>query len=392
MTVGLVDNTCLYEVVRTLSYRSPEECPRWAWKSAVETTCLIVGSQHLRLAPSPTKDGAASGSFGKVLAGLADVLGTVESTAEVQSAARTNTKRWARGQSVNIRETYHTLMTQDSDFDQWLEWFIGKVWEEHSKRLGGLFDPAFIPQISAIIEISNLDAHKLWEISTDTRIVKELAERQPDSEVFHALRDAYVVSALLRGRYHDNVARKSGWQIMHHPLRNQVLPRVLARERREYQISSPESYLANIIVASAFSLRRSSRLELWTSNVISARRAWRAGAVDLYPKNNDDLALKAAVRAAREVDIRCHAEMLDRILDIAASLGVGALTSVTLSSWEALVASAATASASAFVLRNRDPSRHVISRIAQRSQRLQDLAKAGPGRIDRAWEGRSHLG
>lgn len=391
MTIGLIDNTCVYEVVEALSYKRPEDCHQWAWKSAIEATCLIIGAEHLRLAPSPTQDGVPSGQFGQLLTGIADVVGTANSTDEVRRLARSNVKRWARERTNSIADSYASLAANDTDFQLWLEWFTVNVWEEHSQRLGGLFDPGFIPQIAKILGLTATEAQKLWEISADADTVRKLSATRPNSQLFRTLSEAYVVSALLRGRYHDEVARRSGWQIMHHPLRASVLARASVRSHQDFVVSSPQSYLANIILAASLSRRGSARISEWTEGVIAARQAWHAGAIDLHPKPSDEAALSAAIRAAQTVDIRCHSSALDRLLDFSVATGVGTLTSVLLSSWEGMVASAGVTSISTFVLKDKDPSRRVISRFSQRPRRLSEMAKAGPGRINRLWEAAAEL-
>jgi hypothetical protein len=383
MVVGMMDNTCIYEVVEALSSNGPAKCHLWAWKSAVEVTCVIVGSQHLRLAPSPTRDGLPSGQFGQLLLGLSEFVQTAEAAPAAAKSAKQATKRWLRDHPGRVAETYR-VTARSAEFRAWLDWFTRNVWEEHASRLGGLFDPDFIPQMVPILELPRGDLEKLWHISNDSPAVARLARRQPDTPTFRSLQDAYVVSALIRGKYHDYVARKSGWQIMHHPLRATLLPAWGNRAGQEYPISGTEAYFANIILGSAYSHPRRNRLNEWTTNVLAARCAWRAGIIDLRPKLTDDIALAAAVRAARQLDVPCHSRTLDRALEVAASLGVGGLSSFTLTGWESLAAAGGTA-VIAYLAKDKEPSRRAISVITRRGGRLQALAKAGPGRIDRLW-------
>lgn len=158
--------------------------------------------------------------------------------------------------------------------------------------------------------------------------------------------DAYVVSALIRGRYHDYVARKSGQQIMHHPLRRGVLPTARG-SHQEFPVANTERYFASIVLAAAFSQRRKLRVASWTDSVLSARRAMDAEELDLRPKEEENVALETAVRVAKQLDIRAHSSVLDRALETTAALGIGALTSFWLEGWVGFAVSAGVIASSA---------------------------------------------
>ncbi|MFE0156481.1 hypothetical protein ACFWY5_55785 [Nonomuraea sp. NPDC059007] len=147
----------------------------------------------------------------------------------------------------------------------------------------------------------------------------------------------------------------------------------------------PETYLATIILAAAFSQRRAARLGGWAENVIAARPAYRSGALDAPLARHPHDPIASAAHAARTIDVRCHSEALDRTLDVAASVSFGCMSSVMLEGWQSVAVSALAASASAFVLRRREPSRYMLSRLTRRPKRLRRLALAGPGRVHRTW-------
>ena len=155
--------------------------------------------------------------------------------------------------------------------------------------------------------------------------------------------------------------------------------------QQPFSVSAAETYLATIVLAAAFSRRGPARLSSWAENVITARRAHRAGALTLHAAGEREDPVTMAVHAARKINIRCHSDVLDRTLDVAASLGFGYLTSVTVEGWGSLAVSALTTSVSAFVLQGREPSRQAIARLSQRPGPLRHLAEAGPGRLHRRW-------
>ncbi len=393
MTIGLLENTCLYEVLETLDMQVPEACHIWAWTGAVEATCVLIESAHLKLAPSPAQDGPASGRFGLLVAGLADILDTVVVTDKDIASARTTTRRWARENPKRIALAYDDLLHETPAFIPWLDWFKRNVWTEHARRLGGLFDPYFIPQVATILDVGEQDLRDLWLLSTDVTKLERLVRDRSATEAVDVLTRGYVVSALIRGRYHDNVARRANLQIMHHPLRNGVLRPLAGHACQEVQVSNTLAYLSNVLLASAFSQRHAQRMEVWLENLRLVRRASLAGALDLRAKTTDDVALALAVDAARKLDITVHRRALDRTLDAAAGLGVGGLTSFVVQGWEAFAAALGAAGLSTGVSKMiGDPSRRAISVVTKRRRRLRELAKAGPGRIERVWGIRSPTG
>jgi hypothetical protein len=384
MVATMIDTASLYEVIEALDHRRPADNHAWAWQSAVEATCMIIFAQNVRLSAGPTRQAAASGAYGRLRSRFEDHLTTAIPPAHIQTVARTGTLRWARRNVTHLRQTKDRLERQDS-FQRWLTWCVENAWTEKSARHRGLFDAAFVPYISRVIDLPVRDLERLRAASALPEHLERLIAARSESEEFRRIRDAYVVSLLMRGRYHDTVAHKSGWQIMHHPVRHAVLPAMHPREREPYSMSVPETYLANIILASAFSQRQPARLDGWAENVIAARRAYRSGALDAPLARHPHDPIASAAHAARTIDVRCHSEALDRTLDVAASVGFGYLSSVLIEGWQSVAVSALTASASAFVLRRREPSRHVVSRVTLRPKRLHQLALAGPGRVHRTW-------
>ena len=146
-------------------------------------------------------------------------------------------------------------------------------------------------------------------------------------------------------------------------------------------MSRTKWYLSNIVVAASFEETRGARAASWVENVTKARKASLAGAIDLQPKDYDDVALNVAIDSARKADIRIYPHWLENALDAAQALGVGVLTSFVLAGWEGFLATGAAYSLS----RQVNLGREVARKIAGGASHFTDLAKAGPGRIERRW-------
>lgn len=390
-TECIIESTCLYEIVEALDTGRPDGCHEWSWTGAVEATCALAWCDQLRMAPSPTQDRAASGKFGLLMDGIADVAGIADVSESVAADARRKTARWAKEHIPAIRDAYENLRTQEPAFPIWLDWFSRNVWQEHSQRLGGLFDPGYIPATSQVIGIPEADLRGLWKRTLDPKQVGLMARGGQGQADFDTISAAYVVSALIRGRYHANVGAAADLQVWQHPLRDGLLSRTVPLGKSEVPVPSTLVYLANTVLASAFEQRRDQRLQAWLDNVRILRRETQAGNVDLQPKRNDDKALEAAVDAARKMSITVHSRTLDRALGVGTDLGVGVLTALLVQGWEAVVAGAAAVSASALAgALLGDPAHKVLSVVSARRRRISRLANAGPGAVGRIWTRHRH--
>lgn len=392
MSIAYVDSTCLYGIVDVLSRSAPDRSYEWAWKTSVETSCALIASRNVRLAPSPTQDGPASGSFGQLIIALNEFVGIADSSTSAVLASKDATKAWAKGNGTLLTHAYDDLKRDEDNFLPWLDWAVANIWEEHSRRLNGLFDPDFVPEIAAVLCVSESELRAAWKLSSDPKKAAAIAKRREKDGQFGLLCDAYIISALIRGVYHDYVAQGNSWQIMHHPLRHGIFPDSGLSQADDYHVSNTERYFSNILMASAFSEPRGSRVDSWTHNTIAARKAVRVGAIDLRPKDHEEIALQVAIRAAKALDIRFHTKRIDQALGVASSLGFGSLASFTLTGWAGILASAGLTGAgmAAQVLaKDKDPARRIVGIYSASDRRVGNLAQAGPGRIRRNWFRRS---
>ena len=195
--------------------------------------------------------------------------------------------------------------------------------------------------------------------------------------------DAYAISALLRGRYHDYIAQKSCLQIIHHPFRESVLSPLKTTDTAQFVVSNTELYLSNIVLAGAYAERgEKQRVSCWVENVLKVRKAVFAGAIDTGPKDFDKVALDLALEAAKKVDICIHSRWLDEVLDAVFAVGVGALTSFILNPWTGFVVGVIQYGVS----QKFDIVKEVTHQIIDTKARLRDLAQSEPGRIKQIWK------
>jgi hypothetical protein len=379
MNEGYIDAASMFGIVAALSYKQPHECNRWSWQTAIEASCALIGMNHLKMSPHPSPTSPGSGPFVKLTRAISDIIAQIEPDQQVRQSAREKTKAWARRDYRKIRTAYDELWMNE-DFLTWLDNYINYGWRQHSERLGGLFDHSFTPQIALVLDVQKHDLEDIWRLSLNQKVVETYAKRQPDEDGFRLMRDAFVASTLMRGRYHDYIAKASSWQILHHPIRTSMLPRLKEMPRAEVSLNTIQ-YLSNIILAVAFEEKQENRIASWVENFRKAREAALRGDIDIQPKESDDIALNVAIRDAKYLHIRTHSRLLDKALDVSVALGIGVLTSFVLLPWESFLAGMAAYAATY----KKSPGELVGRALDRREGRLRTLAEAGPGRIERTW-------
>ena len=382
MTEGFIDSASIYSVVEILTQERPSKCTKWAWGSACQAGIALIGTENLKLAPGPGSFSEASGPYGKLMLGLTSFIGQSSPIPRKRNQALRKTKEWAKTSSEEVKSAYEDLKADKDNFANWLDWSITHAWVENCKRLGALFNIEFLDQITQILGIEDEGGKKyltyLWERSSEQKVVEEYAKNQPDEEDFRYMRDAYILSALLRGRYHENVAQVSSLQIIHHPVRFPVLPSSNGKPRIEFPVST-ERYLSSIILAGAFTERGvENRIACWIENVSKVRKMMQQERIDLRRKAHEEISFETAVEAARKAGVRSHPQWIDEALDISAACGVGILTSFYLASWESFLVSMGVYA----ITRKINLGETIATTAYERESRLRNLAQAGPGRIE----------
>jgi len=187
---------------------------------------------------------------------------------------------------------------------------------------------------------------------------------------------AHVLSILLRGRYHDLVARSAGIQVMHHPVRAPMLPKLSEQDLPPvpYELTNSERFMAQLLWASGFAERDADRrIRLWSDNVRLVRTAVLAEAIDLPHRTSETRALDTAVDAAR---IRAHSRLVDDAIDLLLAAGVGVLTSFVVNGWPVML----TTLASYVGSRKEQIGTRVAKQALDSNRRLKHLAET-PGRV-----------
>ena len=383
-TVTFLDSASLYEVVAVFGFGKPSACYPWAWTTAVTVTHALMQAEVLRMAPAPSPAKAAGGTYADVSRRVMEAnLVTLRANGGEDPNVLTTTKRWAAINTSYLQQTLADLLKDEDNFVPWLDRSIRDAWVEHAARLGGLFNAEFTPYIAGALGTTQADVEKVRQVSLDPDRVNRLVKKQRDTaEEFALLRNAYVVSALIRGYYHQVAARDQGQSLLAHPLRLQTpLP---SKASVGCSITEAESAFASILLADALRNARKGRPERWVKNILAARRA--AGtpglaADNLRVLNQEATSVEAAIQAARTLEISCTSPWVGKLIDGAVGIGAWAVTSFFLTPFASIVVGGVVGAAGLLG----QPSQLII----RDKGRLKRFAKTSPGAINTARDNKS---
>ncbi|MEU4215065.1 hypothetical protein [Actinoplanes sp. NPDC026623] len=380
MAQGFIDWASLTEVAN--SYAGPmRDAYRWSAVSSIQATCGIVHGRQFRVLPSPgSRRLATEGPHDILRVAVTDLVDSTQLPTDAVDRTAAEVSHWAQDNTTQLRGIVDTCMSDPEalygmrcGFDQWLATALGANREATTLRVGGLFDLSLRAPLSAVLEVSDQELVRAWEHSS------EAAKLGTDSDLYVLVSRAHVLSILLRGRYHDLVARSAGIQVMHHPVRGPMLPELSEADLPPvpYELTNSERFMAQLLWASGFAERDADRrIRLWSDNVRLVRTAVLAEMIDLPHRTSESRALDTAVDAARSAGVRAHSRLVDDAIDLLLAAGVGALTSFVVNGWPDMITTLATYAGS----RKEQIGARVAKQVLDSNRRLKRLAET-PGRV-----------
>lgn len=380
MADGFIDWASLTEVANSY-HASIRDAYRWSAMASIEVTCGLVHGRQLKVLPSPARGPITTrGPHDVLRAAVTEYVDSTQPTQETIDKRLKDVDIWARRNSTQVREKLLLCMSNPDmiygpscGFDAWLETALGANAEATGLRVGGLFDMTFSRALSKVLSINEKDLKKAWSESANINSLPRVGE------LAETVRSAYVLSILLRGRYHDLVAREMELQVMHHPMRTAILPTLPqpADAPLVYSVTNSERFMAHLLWAGSFGERKQTdRIQLWAENVRRVRLAVLNEEIDLPQRSSDDRAIRTAVDAARKAGIRTHAKLIDDGVDLAVALGIGALSSFVVNGWPDMYVTLATYVAS----KKQDVGERLMRPTYENRRRLRHLGEL-PGRI-----------
>ncbi len=382
MTKAQIDSASLYDVSLALGRADARASYEWEWKQSLTVTAALISGRQTTIAASPTTVGQSSGAFGRITDGLSLIIAETDMAPETYLLAMTRTKRWARRNIALLRSSIRDITSNtqgESNAARWLDAHLEGEWVNHSIRYRGLFDACFSGIVAEVLDVPTKDVTCALSSSGDARLVARLARERPNNEQFQTIRDAYLISTLLRGRYYEHRAELTNRQVLSHPIRAAVRKRVPKSNIMAVDVSNTEVFLSNIVLAGAYSERsHEARAEQWARGVMSLRTACTQ--FNLEPKP-DEVAIEVAIDAAKKAQIAPGYKKIKRIIDWTLDLGLAGF-GLQFGGFGGAAAGLVVSR----VIGESAASERTAKAFTSRRGYLRRLATLGPGRIDSASE------
>jgi hypothetical protein len=327
--VGTIDTSTAYEVIHYLRRDRGETPSTWASEGAFNTTILLIDTPHLYIAANPTPPGYPIGPYDILLKSLGNLISADHPSEDLTEKAAVLTERWAVANYATLLADRDSMKRSASTLE-YTKVPVG-LWIDHVHRSGGMFDQRFKGLIASVMQITENQIDVLHELSQDDAKVRDAYASLETSEVGKLMADAFVVSWLLRGRLHSELARLQGRQIVQHPRRDAVQPgacRVLP-----YQVTDVTLHLAAVALNLAMTEEKlEDRIQSWARMVIWARGAIASEKIDVSPSGGAKEAFASAVEAVRHYQSERNLGVIRKAARQMGAIGVADKT-VALAEW-----------------------------------------------------------
>jgi hypothetical protein len=386
-TTGAIDRATAYMIPAIMTFGNASKAFRWAQEPALTFTLSGLFFTHVTLSADPTVVGPAAGVWGTFLSSLG---GLVQSEHFPAGKLRTTALQATHKLGADSRRLAQAIqaLKEDPSYDEWLAWHAQYEWLEHTRRLGGFFDHEFSQEISGALGVEADETSRRWIRLSDRQAVEQLGNRvragHVEGEDVGAI-DSWLVSTLLRGVYHDELARLRRRQHVRHPVRAFLGQDAEPNAHTILLYASPaQRYFAGIILGLSYSAKEpAARCALYGENLIRCRSAIATDQLLLPDAGIDVTANIGLDRAVHEAQHLLKTGVLKadrRRFALAVDISIGVATAVTgfaLSPWVGLAAGAAASVGRTIV----EPGRRIASQHAASVRHLRDLAESVAGSV-----------
>lgn len=297
MTPAFIDSATLHDAFAALVYGKGAQWNEWVAQNLIECTWLLL-FDNVKLVPGPAHKGA--GAVPGYEAALASRLPTLLFPFQQQKAALTNTKRWLANPTKPFAAAW-SKSRQEPAFLEWAAQLRETWWTVHQSANQGLFaigDSIWLASLLGVSETSIAEAHRQ---SCSVNVVKQWSKGK-GGDIAELAGQAYLASTLLRGKYHEYVARANNLQLVAHPFRNSIASRTSTP--RPIPAPNSEQLFTKILIGSALlEPTADRRVTLWIDNIIRAREAIASKAICLPNTIQASDAEHHAVTAARRISL-----------------------------------------------------------------------------------------
>jgi hypothetical protein len=344
MTTGFIDAASISQIVQCLDRGYENQYP-WSLKTAIDLTVLLIKTDHQHIAPTMSQRGGPVLDYQDRLIDRLFSRQIIKSLSSLDNDTVKQTEKevqtWAEDQQnlKILRAALKKLFNDQENFQQWIDWVVSRTaWYAHAVRHAGLFETNLIPHIKHVLRISQKAVEELYKESCDVEHLRTLARKR--NKEFDLMCKAYMLSALLRGKFHEKVAQSNSLQIMHHPFR-ELICQEGTQEGITFQVSKPSQMLASFILNGATHQKKlNDRIDCWVENIHRVRSLLATKRVHLDETPTDHAAFDVARDVAKKATIEMGDKRIHTFLDICSGLAIGTLTSIYLDPFAGIPAGA----------------------------------------------------
>lgn len=338
MALSFLDAGSLHQIVQAFD-RGHNDQDEWCVHTAINTTTLLLTSDTHHLPPAiPGRNRFYPGVLDCLIDELLKrtvVASPVIVTAPIPTNSMKSAKCWAAKNSGKLKEALRTIKAVDS-FHHWLEWSFKHTWVSEQVSAGVLFDPAFAKYLAIVLDVAETEVNGLHKKTLNPRAIGDIVRHRGGSTCadFELLADCYVLSFMLRGRYHEIIARDTNGQINQHPIREMACSSgrdIVA----QYTVGNTLDALARIVFYGAAIAHRSlrDRLKCWVDNIVRVKGAFAASQISLNGAPTTSSAIEVAANVAKRAGIETGGHIYTTWLGHVSTLGLGALAELYVESW-----------------------------------------------------------
>jgi len=241
-----------------------------------------------------------------------------------------------------------------------------------------------IDDLSLTLGHSKKEMETIWGKTKDIGQVKRWSNNEDLDKNFELAEEAFIASAIIRGRFHQLVAIENGIPYQYHPIRKHIV--LKSKKEDRYKFSASMKYLMEILINSAWVEKHPiDRISLWANNIAkisSARRVGRLQSLlDQQNELDDEDALNLAFRAAKELKLRIYSQKMVDKLNVSMIAGSFLAGGITNNPWVG-GGLGALSLINYFIEKDKTIGQRISEEITLRDRPLRDLAKAQPGCLD----------
>jgi hypothetical protein len=404
---GTIDSASIMGAIGAIStHETVDTWGTWAIESIYNVTLALILHSGLRIAPSPTKAGEqktriietskAYECYDLALCRLTEAVGDIppnkSASKRMARSAQEQFENWITNNKAKEAKEAFICTRLDPGCENWENWSVENAWIDHSWRLNGLFNENQIKWLALILNIDERDLKALWIKTTDLKVLADWSrDKNQTSTDFKMAKNAFLASAILRGKYHANIAQgMSSLDMLNHPVRHRVFSSPQCGIC--YEIPQTTDKIIKIIVMGAMQDKNPEmRVYKWTENIRKIR--------EIYHSENDDTLIELlgnydiesdqatdqAISIAKKLNLELYPQQIANSIDIITHILVkaGILVSGFIHlPWEEIPKEVEFAELLVpelnMILR---PGERTAQKVTLSSKNLRKLVKAFPGHI-----------